>query len=169
MQWLILVILLLLLFIVFLVFRIYTIGVSLHDTVYALLNQIVILRDATMRLKQEPGSGIHSDLQLYSFFSQGDMGDIMIKRHRALLEYVELVGSKYPTPVATWVGESSPASRSRTELLAQISDYDSSLNKWLSFNMHTVTMYTVSMIDKLFDNNYDSSLLAVKGFLSVVH
>ena len=144
MLWLILVIISLLLLVAFLIFRIYTLNVSLHDVVYALLNQIVILRDACQGVMQSD----RSDLMLYSFFSQGDMGDLMIKRHRLLIRYAE--------------------SRDK-EILVELSKTDEMLNRWMSFNMHTVSMYTISMIDKTHEGNYKGSLLAVKGFLSVIH
>lgn len=169
MPWLILIIVLLVLFIIFLVFRLYTINVSLHDTVYALLNQVVILRDNCWLIMNK-GQTVASDLRLYSFFSQGDMGDLMIKRHRMLLNYVDLVGSYYPKQVGSWSKDGrDTGSKSRAEILFAISRMDQMINKWVSFNMHTVTMYTISMVDKIFDQNYEGSLLAVKGFLSVVH
>jgi hypothetical protein len=134
--------------------------VSLHDTVYGLLNQIVILRDAAYQLIQDSGSDVNTKLRLYSFFSQGDMGDMMIERHRLLMKYVELAGTDYPN---------QPDKVARAELLSQIHSIDDKLNKWLTFNMHVITMYTTSMIDKIFEDNYDGSLLAVKGFLASVH
>ena len=111
-----------------------------------------------------------NDLKLHSFFSQGDMGDIMIERHRLLVTYAELVGSFFPHGVGSRMSDKlDPFVKSRTDIISTISHMDESLNEWVSFNMHTVTMYTISMIDKLYDNNYDGSLLAVKGFLSVIH
>ena len=77
MLWFIIVIVCLVLFIAFLVFRIHTMKVSLHDTVYGLLNQIVIVRDASYQLIQDSTSDVNTKLRLYSFFSQGDMGDMM--------------------------------------------------------------------------------------------
>ena len=161
---LILVILVMVIFMLFLVFRVYTMTTSLHDVVYALINQVVVLRDLTYSRISQLSMTDKSDLKLHSFWSQGVAGDNMIARHRLLMQYVDLLGTYHPQAMT----DASPGAQARNQLLVEISDLDRSLNKSTSFDMNRVTMYTISMVDKLFAGNYDGSLLAVKGFLGTI-
>lgn len=147
-------------------------NVSIHNNAYALMNQVVIIRDTVnAKIQGSVDNSIgKNNITMYSFFSQDEIGDIMIHRHRLLLTYIDMVASKYPEKVGVWASDiNDELGINRKQLLSKLVVYDQSLNKKTSFNMHIITMYTISMIDKMFDNNYDGSLLAVKGILMTVH
>lgn len=161
MLWQLAVIIVLVIFILFLVFRLFAMQVTLNDTAYSLMMQTIILRDVAMSyVSGYPGVNT-SELIFNSFWTQGIIGDLLIERHRLFLAYIECNAGRSPPSWATQTW--------RYAIPLRIQEIDMRLTKSLSFDISRTSDATLSMIHKIFMQQYDQTLLAARGVLSSVH
>jgi hypothetical protein len=159
MLWLYAVIIMLTAFCLYLSFKLYFSATNIHEIVYSLLFQIILLRDMAMLYDVNTIAYEKlTALKLQSFWPQGRVGSLLITRHNILTKYVQQ---------STMVTCSSSIVSKHT-IKSQVREVDDSINKYVTFDMHRVSMYTFSMIDNILKKNQIDSLLAVKGFIYTI-
>ena len=157
MLWLYTIIIILTLFCLYLAFKLYFTATNVHEIVYSLLFQIILLRDMVMMYDTDTITYEQlTTLKLQSFWPQGHVGNFLIQRHHILISYIQQSTNNVSNPSII---------SAKHNLINKLKVLDGHIIKYVSFNMHTVSGYTINMIDNIIKKKQIDSLLSVKGLI----
>lgn len=116
----------------------------LNQVSIVLMLEIILLRDICFKKNT-------IDTRYFSAWPQGMLGTYLIERGQLLTDYSRSYDTFTP--------------EERKDRIKHIYEIDNEINKYVKFDIHKSTAYTISMIDSIIQQDYVKSLRSLKGFI----